>query len=302
MNGGRNAPIITGVENWQFTPCEEWARVAANVRARECRLASLLPGGWKQEKMLRLQITEGVTGMREQAADRRTETLYFCENCLSLRGCVREGRARRDMRERARVLAWLRRDARLPRMPDELLALWEEANWKEPRVYDDLPAHFRREADPVPFSQGSFFFDRTGEVPPGYGTVPPAGILRETEKLLDWLQTGADREILAAGAFFLLGRIHPFADGNGHTLRMLTCGLLDGNYSEATLLFFVSRLQALRGLIASEERETNEKQKDLSDLGCLLLRVMILAQDSLERAVSASKRDGTGKGADGKWP
>ena len=295
-------PIITGVENWQFTPCEEWVRVVETVRARECRLASLLPGGWEQEKMLRLQIAEGVTGMQEQAADRRTETLCFCQNCLSLRGCVREGRARRDMRERARVLAYLRRDAPLPRMPDELLALWEEANWKEPRIYDDLPAHFRGEGDPVPFSQGSFFFDRTGVAPPGYGTVLPAGILQDTEKLLDWLQTGADREIVAAGAFFLLGRIHPFVDGNGHTLRMLTCGLLSGICSEATLIFFVSRLQTLRGLIASEERETNEKRKDLSDLGCLLLRVMMLAQDSLERAVTALGRDETGKGADGKWP
>ncbi len=166
--------------------------------------------------------------------------------------------------------------------PDDLLALWTAATRADARVYDGLPAHFRREGEHVPFSAGGF-----GPVRPGWETVPPDAIPAETEALLRWIRTETPREVRAATAYFLFGRIHPFRDGNGRTLRMLYLGLLSGGYPTPTLLACLERLQANRLLLAEAEARTNAGREDLSVFGCLLLRILGMAQYALESSLQS---------------
>ena len=247
------APIETGVDGRLFTPTGKWLQTLEAVRARERRLRALLPPDG-----LPRRFTGWDAG---QPAPAGTEA----------------ERAARDLRERERVLHYLRSGAPLPRTSDDLLKLWTAATRADARVYDGLPAHFRREGEHVPFSG-----DGSGPVRPGWETVPPDAIPAETGALLRWIHTDTPREVRAAAAYLLFGRIHPFCDGNGRTLRMLYLGLLSGGYSTPTLLACLERLQANRLLLAEAEARANAGREDLSVFGCLLLRILGMAQYALE--------------------
>ena len=82
----------------------------------------------------------------------------------------------------------------------------------------------------------------------GRETVEAGRVPEETRALLAFMgRTDLPREIIAAASHFLCGHIHPFADGNGRLSRMLSCILLSGGYSHATVLAFLRRLHALEG-------------------------------------------------------
>ena len=251
MNEAKNGkPLETGVDNRFFTPTAQWLQSVEALRARERRLAALIARGEGQEQLLRLLL----------AGD--------------------EASRARDLRERARVLRYLRNGAPLPRSPDDLLRLWNAATLADTRVYDTLPAHFRQEGEHIPFTG----LQAGGLPAPPHGreTVPPGAIPQEIRNLLCWIQSETAPEIKAVSTYFLFGRIHPFCDGNGRTLRMLVCGLLSGSYSEPTLLSFLERLQKNRLLLAEAESRTNGEREDLSGFGCLLLRILGMAQNRLE--------------------
>ncbi len=247
------APIVTGVDGRVFTPTGQWLKALESVRARERRLRGLLP-------------PDDAPVLRLRSAGRAVPAGTEAE------------RAARDLRERERVLRYLRSGAPLPRTPDDLLELWTAATRGDARVYDNLLAHFRREGEHVPFSA-----DGSGPVRPGWETVPPDAIPAETGTLLRWIRTETPCEVRAAAAYFLFGRIHPFCDGNGRTLRMLYLGLLSGGYSTPTLLACLERLQANRLLLSEAEARANAGREDLSVFGCLLLRILGMAQYALER-------------------
>ncbi len=266
-------PIDTGVDKRVFTPTAQWLETLEAVRSRERRLCAVLPRGEERELLLRRLIAgDAISLMPFRNA--HTDTQAFCRHVLSVPG---DSGLIRDMRERARVLMYLRGGAALPRAPEDLLALWTCATRADPGVCVDLPAHFRREGEHIPFTGSS----PGGEVPRGWETVSPGEIPRETEGLLGWIRADASAEARAVCAFFLFGRIHPFCDGNGRTLRMLTCALLSGAYSEPVLLSFLERLQSNRPVLTEAESRTNAEQEDLSVFGTLLLRVLALAQNRL---------------------
>lgn len=271
--GAEGRPILTGVDGRVFTPTARWLQTLEAVRASERRLSALLPHGEERELLLR-RIILGEAKPGISFPDARTDTEAFCTDALSVPG---DDRSIRDLRERARVLMYLRDGAGLPRAPEDLLALWTSATRADPGVRGGLHAHFRREGEHIPFTGGR----PGGEVPRGWETVSPGEIPRETEGLLRWIHTDVSPEARAVCAFFLFGRIHPFCDGNGRTLRMLTCALLSGAYSEPSLLSFLERLQANRPLLAEAESRANAGCEDLSVLGSLLLRVFSLAQNRL---------------------
>lgn len=263
-------PIGTGVDGRVFTPTAQWLQTLEAVRGRERRLSAILPRGGERELLVR-RLIAGDAKSRMSFRDAHPDTEAFCGDVLSVPG---DGRLERDLRERARVLMYLRGGAALPRAPEDLLALWTSATRADPGVCGGLPAHFRRDGDRIPFTGGR----SGGEVPRGWETVFPGEIPRETEGLLRWIHTDASPEARAVCTFFLFGRIHPFCDGNGRTLRMLTCALLAGSYSEPVLLSFLEGLQANRPLLTEAESRTNAEREDLSGFGSLLLRVLGLAQ------------------------
>ena len=266
-------PISTGVDGRVFTPTAQWLQTLEAVRARERRLSVLLPRGEERELLLR-RLVAGEAKSQISFRDVHTDTEAFCRAALSVPG---DDRFVRDLRERARVLLYLRGGTALPRAPEDLLALWTIATEADPGVCGGLPAHFRREGEHIPFTGSR----SGGEVPRGWETVSPGEIPRETEGLLRWIHADASPEARAVCAFFLFGRIHPFCDGNGRTLRMLTCALLSGAYSEPVLLSFLERLQANRPLLTEAESRTNADRENLSGFGSLLLRVLGLAQNRL---------------------
>ena len=240
-----SAPVDTGVDGRLFTPSEPWLQALEAVRARERRLRSLLPPE-EDRALLRLAVPEK----------------------------ARE--APRDLRERERVLRCLREGTPLPQTAGDLFRLREAAAEGDEFPGGGAAVRFRREGEHIPFSGDS------GIVRPGWETVPPERIPRETESLLRFLRADLPCELKAVSAYFLLGRIHPFRDGNGRTLRMLYCMLLSGSYSVPTLLSALAGLQANRVLLAEAESRTNGRREDLSGFGCLLLRVLGIAQYKME--------------------
>ncbi len=269
----KGRPIVTGVDGRVFTPTAQWLQTLEAVRARERRLSTLLPRGEERELLL-CRLIAGDSNPLISFRGAQPDTEACCRDVLSVPG---DGRTVRDLRERARVLLYLRSGAALPRAPKDLLTLWTSATMSDPGVGGGLPAHFRREGERIPFTGGQ----PGGEVPRGWETVPPREIPRETEGLLRWIRADVPPEARAVCAFFLFGRIHPFCDGNGRTLRMLTCALLSGAYSEPVLLSFLERLQANRPLLTEAESRVNAEREDLSGFGGLLLRVLGLAQNRL---------------------
>ncbi len=255
------APILTGVDGRLFTPTGQWLQTLEAVRARERRLRTLLP-------------PDDELGLPRRFAgwDARPPAMAGME----------AERAARDLRERERVLHYLKSGAPLPRTSDDLLELWTAATRTDARVYDSLPAHFRQEGEHVPFSG-----DGAGSVRPGWETVSPDAIPSETGAMLRWIRTETPCEVRAAAVYFLFGRIHPFCDGNGRTLRMLYLGLLSAGYSTPTLLACLERLQANRLLLAEAEARANAGREDLSVFGCLLLRILGMAQYALELSLQS---------------
>ncbi len=266
-------PISTGVDGRVFTLTAQWLQTLEAMRARERRLSALLPRD-EQRELLLCRLIAGDEKSRISFWNVYTDTEAFCRDVLSIPG---DSRSVRDLRERARLLLYLRSGAALPRTPEDLLALWTSATRGDFGVCDDLPAHFRQDGEHIPFTGGL----PGGEVPHGWETVSPGEIPRETEGLLRWIHSDVSPEARAVCAFFLFGRIHPFCDGNGRTLRMLTCTLLSGAYSEPVLLSFLERLQANRPLLTEAESRTNAEREDLSSFGSLLLCVLGLAQNRL---------------------
>lgn len=238
-------PVETGVEGKIFTPDAQWVQTLEAVRMRERHLRGLLSP----------------------------------EDCLEpLRSLVpaKAGEAARDLRERERVLRCLREKTPLPRTAEDLFRLWAAATAGDAFPCGRPEARFRREGEHIPFSGGS------GKVRPGWETVSPGDIPRETGNLLRFIHSDWPCEIRAVSAFYLFGRIHPFRDGNGRTLRMLYCMLLSASCSVPAVLASLAGLQANRELIAEAEGRLTRGQADLSGFGSLLLRILGIAQYKLE--------------------
>lgn len=133
---------------------------------------------------IRYLIAADVPRLAALADDEGIPDDEFCERCLSLRGHpLEEAPARRLARERARSWEFLSDKPQVPATAQEFFAFYEMANRLEPHYCTTIPARFRVEDDPLPFSHGSNIFDR---VPVGseHETSPAAEIPAATEELL----------------------------------------------------------------------------------------------------------------------
>lgn len=101
----------------------------------------------------------------------------------------------------------------------------DEATRREPiiREFVDEP-RWRTEADGLPFT-GTKFAAIFGTMPldPGNETANPADIPLLVDEIVSFAaREDLPPELVACGMPYLVFRIHPFKDGNGHVLRMLT--------------------------------------------------------------------------------
>ena len=270
-------PCATGVDWCRLSVCEGLLALV-----REARLAERLvqaQGEPALSRHIRLIVADGVSAASSWAADDGLGTDEFLDRCFALRGApYEEMHARRDMRERIRVLRRIaRHGSAYPHTLDDMLGLWTQAMEGEMPLYNESElAQFRK--DRIPFGHGKGPFERA-EPPKGRETVDAARIPQETSALLAFMgRTDLPCEVVAAAAHFLCGHIHPFADGNGHLARMLSCILLSDSYSAATALALLRRLQEDRGTMNLAMARTVRDKDDLESVVRLFLEMLRAAQ------------------------
>lgn len=250
------------------------------ARTNEQALRGSFPSEADQEYAAR-RLIAGKNPALQEALLSAADPAAFYDFCLTLRGPLLEGRQRRILREQARLLGYLADPAPLPDSAEALLRLWETAYRLEPRWYDDLPAHFRTADDHIPFAHGRNPLE-PGPIPPGHHTSPPEEIPEAVSKLTEWIRRrDLSPELLAFSSLFLLFRIHPFSDGNGHTARLLCCSMLFPHYSAVTLTAFIGLMHEFRRSVFDATMLADLSNGDLLPECCVLLRLLIRGQKRL---------------------
>ncbi|MBR2854665.1 MAG: Fic family protein [Clostridia bacterium] len=269
--------IETGLYGRFLEPSEEWPELLVEARSNEKAVRGSFPSEDDQEAAAR-RLIAGDNPVLQEALRSAADPEAFCDFCLSMRGPLPEGRQRRILREQARLLGYLANPALLPDSAEALLQLWETANRLEPRWYDDLPAHFRTSDEHIPFAHGRNPFE-PGPLPPGYRTSPPEEIPEAISGLMEWIRRrDLSPELLAFSSVFLMYRIHPFSDGNGHTARLLCCRILSPHYSAVTLTVFIGLMHEFRRSVFDATMLADLSNGDLLPECCVLLRLLIRGQ------------------------
>lgn len=276
----RSDLIETGLFGRFIVPSEEWKELLQEAETNEQVIRRRFPSASEQvAAACRLIAGENVT--LQNALMISEDTSLFLDACLTLRGSFREGRVRRLVREQTRLLSYLTDGAPIPDSADGVLSLWEIANRMEPRWADDLPAHFRTPDERVPFAHGKNPFV-SAPVPVGYETSPPEEIPEAVSRLAEFVQRqDLPQELAAFTAHFLLVRIHPFPDGNGHTARLLCCGMLAEKYSAATLTAFLSLMHENKRAVHDAAIVAGLSDGNMCPQCCTLIRLLIRGQKRL---------------------
>ena len=276
----RSYLIETGLFGRFIVPSEEWKDLLQEAEEHESVIRRRFPFSSQQEAAA-CKLIIGENSALRNALLTADDTRSFLDSCLTLRGSFREGRVRRLVREQARLLGYLADGAPLPDSAEAVLSLWETANRMEPRWADDLPAHFRTPDERVPFAHGKNPFV-SAPVPVGYETSPPEEIPEAVSRLAEFVQRqDLPRELAAFTAHFLLVRIHPFPDGNGHTARLLCCGMLAPKYSAATLTAFLSLMHENKRAVHDAVIVGGLSDGNMCPQCCTLIRLLIRGQKRL---------------------
>ena len=270
----------TGVDWYRITVSSGLLGLVDEARSNEDLVQALCESD--SRRLLRAIATDGVSEATAMAADASIGDDELFERCFALRRePFEEACERRDMRERIRVLQRIDRcgDA-VPRTLDDVLDLWTEATRGEVPFYAECEtAQFRTLR--VPFGHKGNPFE-PAEPRAGRQTVEAGRISDETAALLAFMaREDLPCEVVAATAHFLCGHIHPFADGNGRLSRMLSCIMLAGGYSQASVLAFLRRLQYDRGSMNLAMERTVRTRGDLEEVARLFLQMLCAAQRDL---------------------
>jgi hypothetical protein len=217
-------------------------------------------------------------------------TKELCETCFNATGPFDRVHDRRMLRERARIYLHLARGSFSLRDGADLLALWDEATRREPiiREFVDEP-RWRTEADGVPFTGAKFAaIFGTEPLAPGNETANPADIPQLVDEIVSFAaRRDLPPELIACGMPYLVFRIHPFKDGNGHVLRMLTCSLMHAaGYHEAMLLAYIDLIRERHNDMCNLSREVSLGKAQTEDHAIFHMSTMVDAQRSVLEAVT----------------
>ena len=280
FDGSTDVVQTTGVDWCRLTVSDRLLERVDEARVNEGAIRIL--GESDSRQLVCAIATDGVSAASALVADAGVDADELFERCFALRGKpLDEARARRDMRERIRVFQRIERCGDdIPRTLDDVLGVWSEAMRGEVPLYAECEiAQFRTAR--VPFGHRGNPFE-PADPRAGRETVEVGRVPEETQALLAFMdRTDLPREIVAAAAHFLCGHIHPFADGNGRLSRMLSCILLSSDYSHATVLAFLRRLQADRGTMNLAMERTVQARCDLEEVVWLFLGMLCAAQSDL---------------------
>lgn len=163
------------------------------------------------------------------------------EAVASLPVSTRTARVRRKAREVARIVMLSESGGlHVPARVEELHDLWERAMCGEPRWSADYPSSTFRTGG---VTVRSTWPERTVL----HSCMPPSEMPLWLERLIDLLaDEGIAPEVRAGYGLGLHDWIHPFVDGNGHTGRLLMFAVLNGHYSQPTLICLAHELVANR--------------------------------------------------------
>lgn len=181
--------------------------------------------------------------------------------------------ARRKAREVARI-AMLADEGNLqvPQRTEDFPRLWEQAMRREPRWSADYPSSSFRTGTVV--LRGSWPDRVIVHKCMGHDEVPAW-----LDRLIGFLSD--DRfaiELRAACGLGLLGWIHPFNDGNGHTDRLLMIAMLSSGYSQPTLVSLAHELVVNRATTTQQFRQLREREADAAGFCLGLLGQLADAQ------------------------
>ena len=260
--------IHTGVGQWQLSWTDELLSETDATRARAAN------GGPSSSLALRQLVAGEVSQLSGLVGDTRVPDGELCERCIALRGGpFAEGPLRRNARERARAWLFLSGEPKPPAHAEELLSFYEVADRLEPHYCETIPARFRTADDPMPFTQVGLFDQRPA--PPECETDAAVDIPRDVDALLRFVGRGdLPAEWVAFVSYFLLLRIHPFRDGNGHTARMLALALLAPHYGTEQLVRFVARMQESREGLVGFLGDIRLQRSEIGDLVAFMLSLL----------------------------
>lgn len=264
--------IDTGFNGKFFVPSEEWQELVLEARENERAMRQRFPSD-KETDEAAIKLIAGdpeLPGPEDKEA--------FVEACLSMRGPFREGKLRRAVREKARLIRYLDGNIMHVSSREDYFKLWETAMESEPRWRDDLPAHFRTPEERIPFSHKWGRLE-PGPVPAGSETTPPDKIPEALDSLTEWLRReDIQPELKAVAAFLIFEKIHPFNDGNGHTGRLLSSGILASCYSELTLVSWLRIHHENKRIVKEAEILTELTLGEICTPCCMILRLLTRAQ------------------------
>jgi len=257
------------------------AMTAEELRAREAVIArqaeAAAPiGQFRVETQLVAEILSEVSAVLPAEAYSDPSGLFKAVTSLPL--SPRTARARRQAREVARVaMLFDEGSLHVPASAEELHGIWEQAMRGEPRWSADHPTSSFRTGTvtlrgPWPERVVVHRCMEPGEV--------PAWLDRLVALMAD---ERFEPEIRASCGLGLHDWIHPFKDGNGHTGRLLMLAMLDGLYSQATLVCLVRELVANRPATSRQFKLLRERKGDAEGF-CLGLLGQV--RDAQERALS----------------
>ena len=265
----------------QLRCSRELAEVVEELRACEARIAgrarSMTPDG------LLCAYAGIIAGDLSKAGLTLPDAAYssaagLFEAVTSLPFSTRTAGARRKVREAARfVMLTGNGNLHVPARVEDLHGLWEQAMCGEPHWSADYPS--------------SAF--RTGGVTVR-GAWPERALLHrcmEPCEMPAWLERlirmladeGLAPELRAACGLGLHDWIHPFVDGNGHTGRLLMLSVLDGLYSQPTLVCLAHELVANRSTTMRQFARLRNREADAAGF-CLGLLGQL--RDAQEHAMS----------------
>ena len=271
------------------------ARAIQQLRAREQRVQELFlsRSSAEREALVRSQVVGDAAAACSPPPDEALDVNQLCEACLEARGPVEGGPRRCMLRERARLHLRLAGRPLVLERPDDLLLLWDEATRREPiiRLFVDEP-RWRTGADGVPFT-GRLLAPLREPSPllPGRETADPPDIPALAEEIVGFARRDdLPPEVVALGMSYLLGHVHPFADGNGHTLRMFGYEALHrAGYCEPTLLAFADALRARRKELCELTAQVTLGQRTWADHVAFLLAVLGQAQGEALRLLGQTE-------------
>ena len=272
--------ICTGLYHRYVKPSPEWTELLTKARENERAIQERFPAAEEQLRAGCRQLARDNPALPEDLASEKKMDA-FCSSVLSLRGPLQQGPLRGLAREQMRLLGFLSSGVTMPGSADEILDLWEWANALEPRMYDELPAHFRTAADHVPFT-GFFTGTEEGKVRPGMETAAPEEIPELVARLLDWInRPELSPELAAFTAHHLFVCIHPFSDGNGHAARLLSCALLSRVYSAPTLTAFLRQMWMHQSLTDKSILEDKARDGGMDPACVHLLGLLVRGQEQV---------------------